>query len=131
MMSKRSLRQSIDRLARLKQYFLRGHSAWFHLLFSLIVFTLIVNNLLIKNLNFVPDEIKSYSVFVIIFGSIYFPLATLLGFLDFRKGTFAAEQVLHQEMSPIWQDVFLRLTALEKGNQELLEQLKVLTQEAA
>lgn len=96
----------------------------------MIVFTLIVNNLLIKNLNFVPDELKSYAVFVLIFGSIYIPAATLLGYFDFRKGTFAAEQVLHQEMSPIWQDLFLRLTTLEKGNQELLEQLQKLTQEA-
>ncbi|MFX0116839.1 MAG: hypothetical protein ACFFB3_19985 [Candidatus Hodarchaeota archaeon] len=128
-MSRSLLRKGIDKTARLKQYFLRGHSAWFHLLFSLITFTLIFNNLLIKNLYFIPDELKSYSVFLIVFGSIYLPLATLLGYLDFRKGTFAAEQVLHQEMSPIWQDVFLRLAKLEQNNLAVLEELKKLTNE--
>ncbi|MHA2272882.1 MAG: hypothetical protein ACXACI_13535 [Candidatus Hodarchaeales archaeon] len=126
-MAKQMLRQFIDKGARLKQYFLRGHSQWFALLFSLIMFTLIVNNLLIKNLHFVPDELKSYTVFVTIFAIIYFPVATILGYLDFRKGTFAAEQILHQQMSPIWRDVFARLEKLEEGNEEVLAKLEKLS----
>jgi len=124
--AKRLLRQGIDTGARMKQYFLRGHGAWFALLFSLITFTLIFYNLLIKNLYFVPDMFKSYTVFVLIFGSIYLPLATILGYLDYRKGTYAAEQVLQQELSPIWRNVFARLQKLEEGNETVLVELQKL-----
>ncbi len=127
-MDKKLLRKGIDRTARIKQYFLRGHSAWFALLFSLLMFTLIVYNLLVKNLFFIPDELKSYSIFLILFGSIYFPLATLLGYLDFRKGTFSAEQIMQQELSPIWKDLFMRLTKLEEDNKIILTELKKLVE---
>lgn len=114
------LRKNIDKTSRLKQYFLRGHNSWFALAFSLMNFTLIFYNLLFFKMDFIPSFFKSYSVFVIIFGLIYFPVATLFGFLDFKKGTYAAEQTLSREISPIWREVFARLDKLETNDQKLL-----------
>lgn len=111
---KTSLRNKIDILARVKQYFLRGHGSWFALLLSLVQFTLIAYNDLFKNLFFVPDIFKSYLLFFLIFILTYFPIATFFGYLDYRKGTFSAEQELTAQMSPIWKDVFGRLDSIEK-----------------
>ena len=127
--TKTMLRKLIDRLARLKQYFLRGHSAWFALAFSLLNFTLIFYNLFFKNLFFIPEILKSYSIFFMIFGSMYFPIAAILGWLDFKKGTYKAEQALALEISPIWKEVFMKLTNLEKTNEILLSELQKMQKE--
>ena len=118
--AKKQLRMIIDEGARLRQYFLRGHSNWFALVFSLINFTLIFYNLLFINLYFIPEVLKSFSIFFIIFISLYFPFATIIGYLDFKKGTYRAEQQLARDLSPIWRDLFSKLEHLEKQNQELL-----------
>ncbi len=121
---KKLLRNAIDEGARLRQYFLRGHGNWFALMFSLINFTLIFYNLLFKNLFFVPEFLKSFSVFFIIFGIIYFPVAVIVGWLDFRKGTYRAEQQLTREISPIWREVFSKLDRLEEQNIVLQKSLE-------
>ncbi|MHA2363711.1 MAG: hypothetical protein ACXAC7_07120 [Candidatus Hodarchaeales archaeon] len=120
------LRKLVDKGARTKQYFLRGHNAWFALGFSLMNFTLIFYNLLFKNLFFVPNSIKSYSIFFVLFAAFYIPIATIFGFFDFRKGTFAAEQLLSKEISPIWKELFSRLQSLEHGNRAVLAMLEEL-----
>ncbi|MHA2244714.1 MAG: hypothetical protein ACXADY_07060 [Candidatus Hodarchaeales archaeon] len=127
--TKTNLRKLIDRSARLKQYFLRGHNAWFALGFSLLNFTLIFYNLLFKNLFFIPEILKSYTIFFLIFGSMYFPLAAILGWLDFKKGTYKAEQALTLEISPIWKEVFIKLNNLEKSNELLLSELQKIQKE--
>ena len=110
----------IDEGARLRQFFLRGHSNWFALAFSLVNFTLIFYNLLFVKLFFIPEIFKSFSIFFIIFVFLYFPFATIIGYLDYRKGTYRAEQQLTKDLSPIWQDLFSKLEHLEKQNEELL-----------
>ena len=128
-MIKKVLRKGIDQVARLKQYFLRAHNNWFALVFSLINFTLIFYNLLFKNLYFIPEILKSYSIFFILFGSLYFPVAIVLGFFDYKKGTYKAEQSLSRELSPIWQEVFKKLNKIEEVNQNLLSELEGLRKE--
>lgn len=125
--TKKTLRKVIDEGAKLRQYFLRGHGNWFALMFSLVNFTLIFYNLLFINLYFIPEFLKSFSVFFIIFGLIYFPVAALVGWLDFKKGTYRAEQQLTRDISPIWQEVFSKLELLEKQNQKLLNFLETNT----
>jgi uncharacterized membrane protein YbhN (UPF0104 family) len=122
--TKNHLRVIIDRGARMRQYFLRGHSSWFALAFSLINFTLIFYNLLFVNLFFIPEIFKSFSIFFIIFACLYLPIASLIGYLDFKKGTYKAEQQLTKEVSPVWREVFEKFTVLEKQNQDLLNALQ-------
>ena len=123
-MSRKSLiRKWIDKLSILKQYFLRGHNSWFALGFALINFTLIFYQLFLVNLYFIPKYLKSYFVFVIIFSIIYFPLATLIGFFDFKKGTYSAEQNLQKEISPVWKELFSRINRIEQDNKKIIELL--------
>ena len=124
MSKKLFFRRWIDKLSVVKQYFLRGHNSWFALAFAIINFTLIFYQLLFVNLYFVPAVLKSYLVFFIVFGILYFPLATVIGYLDFRKGTFSAEQNLQKEVSPVWKEVFTRLSKIEHDNQTIIELLK-------
>ncbi|MFX0062115.1 MAG: hypothetical protein ACFFC7_07990 [Candidatus Hermodarchaeota archaeon] len=127
-MSRKVLRRGVDKTGRLKQYFLRGHGSWFALAFSLINFTLIFYKLFLEQLYFIPEVFKSYALFFIVFMASYFPIATILGYLDYRKGTFSAEQTLAATMSPIWRQVFAKLERLEKDNKELLSKLHTLTE---
>lgn len=129
MMNRVFLRKWIDRLSIIKQYFLRGHNAWFALFFSIINFTLIFYNLLFEKLFFIPAYLKSYLIFFIIFGILYFPLATIIGFLDFKKGTYSAEASLQKEVNPVTREIFARFAKLEQDNQKILELLDKLEQD--
>ena len=126
MVTKLFMRKSIDKFSITKQYFLRGHNSWISLFFSMTNFTIIFFKMLLENLSFVPEFLKSYLVFVIIFSLIYFPLSTIIGYLDFKKGTFSAEQTLQKEISPVWQELFFKIDRLEEENQKLLELVSTL-----
>lgn len=115
------LRHWIDRFSILKQYFLRGHNSWFALAFSLLNFTLIFYNLLFEKLYFIPEFLKSYLVFFIIFSIFYFPFATYFGYLDYKKGTFSAEQNLQKKINPVWKDVFAKLDKIDQDNRKILD----------
>ena len=124
MISKVFLRRNIDRISITKQYFLRGHNSWFALAFTLMNFTLIFYDLLFVDLYFIPPFFKSYLIFLICFASIYFPLATIVGLLDYKKGTFSAEQTMQLELSPVWKQLFQKIDKLENDKQEILSILK-------
>ncbi len=47
-----------------------------------------------------------------------------IGYLDYKKGTYSAEQQLTKELSPVWRDVFTKFALLEKQNQQLLNALQ-------
>ena len=123
MPSRNQLRQLIDQTSRIKQYFLRGHNSWFALVFSILNFTLIFYKLLLESLDFLPESLRSYAVFFVLFSAVYFPLSTILGYFDIKKGTFAAEQTLSKEYSPVWLEVFERLSRLEQSDLKILESL--------
>lgn len=106
--------KKIDKVSRIKQYFLRGHQAWFALAFSILNFTLIFYNFFFLNLDMIPENLKNYTFFFLFFGSLYFPIATLIGVLDYKKGTYGAEQSLSAELSPVWVELFDRLNQIEK-----------------
>jgi hypothetical protein len=129
--NKSNTRIVIDRGSRIKQYFLRGHNQWFALAFSLINFTLIFYKLLLENLVFIPDYLKSYALFVILFGLTYFPFATIIGYYDYKKGTFNAEQNLAKEISPIWKELFSRIEKLENNGENVIAILEKLEEKAS
>ncbi|MFX1512972.1 MAG: hypothetical protein ACFFCQ_10325 [Promethearchaeota archaeon] len=123
-MVKRFLRKKIDRGARLRQYFLRGHASWFALAFSLINFTLITYNFSFKNLYFVPDILKRFSIYFVLFIVSYFPIAAIVGYLDFKKGTYRAEQELTREISPVWSALFQEIEEIKEHNKKILTALQ-------
>jgi len=120
---------TIDRISRYKQYFLRGHSGWFALTFSLIQFTVIIYELVLKNLFFLKDTpFNHYFVFLVVFTVIYFPIAVIVGFMDFRRGTYKGEQKLALELSPIWKDVFSEFKVIREENDMLKKKIERIEQ---
>lgn len=115
---------TIDRISRYKQYFLRGHAGWFALTFSLIQFTVIIYELVLRNLFFLKDTpFNHYLIFLAVFTILYFPIAIIIGFLDFRRGTYKGEQKMARELSPIWRDVFAEFKTLREENKHLKQKL--------
>ena len=74
-------------------------------------------------MDFIPNEYKSYFLFVLVFGLIYLPLSSIVGYLDLKKGTFKEEQLLTKELSPIWNEIFSKLKKLELNDAEILRKL--------
>ncbi|MHA2295351.1 MAG: hypothetical protein ACXAEU_21935 [Candidatus Hodarchaeales archaeon] len=120
----------IDKISRYKQYFLRGHVGWFALTFSLIQFTVIVYELVLRNLWFIQETpLNHYTIFLVIFVVIYLPTAVVVGFYDYRRGTYKAEQELSKELSPIWRDVFKEFRELKEENRHLNERIESISRE--
>jgi len=111
-MKEKKIRTVINKFGRLKLYFLRGHSQWFVYVFSLTNFSLLFYNFLFKNLRFIPEALKQFYIFFSLFIILYVPIAMIIGYFDFKKGTFKAEQMVMLEMSPIWKKMFIEINII-------------------
>ncbi len=117
------LRKILDHVGRLRQYFIAGHSRWFALVLSLMNFTLIFFNLLWVDLYFIPEELKDFLVFFLIFMTGYIPLSIIVGYFDLRKGTFWAETQIALEVNPVFVKLFLELSAIRNDLKQLEKKL--------
>lgn len=115
------LRRILDKIGRLRTYFLAGHSRWFALILSLTSFTLIFFNFLWIELVFIPEELKQFSVFFLLFMMGYIPLSILVGYFDLHKGTFHAEVNVSLEVNPVNMKLFQELS-------DIREELRLLNQ---
>lgn len=103
----------IKRLYRAKAYFTRGHGVWFSFLFNISNFVLIFYNLLWIWLP-IPTILKSLPLFIMIFFSLYLPIAIALGRYDYTNGTFKVESSLISENAPCWIKLFNEIDELKK-----------------
>lgn len=118
------LRKVLDTSGKYKMYFLRGHNSWFYFVFWLVNFTVIIYKLLLEDLSL--PEWMSFPFFFSLFILIYIPLATIVGKLDYRKGTFRGEALLSLEVNPITQMLVANQESIIKKQKELEEQIKKL-----
>lgn len=116
---KKNLRTLVDGLGKWKFYLIRGHSQWFALALTLVNFTVIFYKLLVEDLNFVPTFLRRYWIFTTLFITLYIAVSTIVGKLDYEKGTFKSQQKVVQNTSPIWEEVFNRLERLEEKIDQL------------
>jgi len=112
----------VDKIGIFRLYFLRGHQQWTNLLIQMVQFTLIFFELLWVKLDFVPDFMKSYVVFLAMFGIFYSVGAFSIGYWDFHKGTYQASEKKWGEISPNWRKQFGGMTQLEKQNEVIIQQ---------
>lgn len=122
--NKRLARKGLDRLGRLRQYFLAGHSRWFVFIIGLTQFGLIFYNFMWINLDFIPNQLKNVFVFFILWFGFYFPFATMFGYFDLIRGTYKAEVNVSLEVNPIWKRHFAELAELKKVVDEIKKELK-------
>ncbi len=111
-------------LSKWRTFFLRGHGNWFAYVMSMINFVTISFYLLIENLTIIPEEWKRFRYYAVLFLFIYVPLATIVGYLDMKRGPYRVEQRLAREMSPLWQEVFDELDEIKEKQAEIIMLLK-------
>ncbi len=107
-------------LSKWRTFFLRGHGNWFAYVMSMLNFVTISFYLLIENLTIIPEEWKRFRYYVVLFLLVYLPLATIVGYLDMKRGPYRVEQRLAREMSPLWQEVFRELEEIKEREKQIL-----------
>ena len=75
------------RLLRWIVYFRRGHSSWFAMALGFLNFIVIQYRLLIENVPFLKNIFVRLWVFALLFIAVYVPVATLVGWIDYKRLT--------------------------------------------
>jgi len=124
--TRKILRKSIDRFGVYRLYFMRGYGLYFAIVLTLVNTSLIVYNFLIIKIPPLLNLFAHFWVFALAFLLGLIPFATIIGFFDFKRGTYRKEQLRVMELNPIWDIVFKRFDKTDKELQELKEQVKTL-----
>lgn len=90
----------IDRFWRARTYFFRGHNAWTQFFVAMTQFLIVAYQLFV--LNYGLEKIfPNILVFAIIFMSIYMTVATLLGWWDYKRGSYKTDATIQTLANPI------------------------------
>jgi hypothetical protein len=92
-----------------------GHSTYLIFLMAFGNFVLIFHRLLIERVEVLNNIFSELWIFVVVFISIYFPLAILVGFWH-RKTQIKVEAELIQKQNPILAKWFRTLIDIQTGN---------------
>ena len=93
------------RLLRMWSYFRRGHGTYLAFLVSLLNFVVIQYRLLIDYVSALKEVFPSLSMFVATFLIIYFPVATFVGWLDYRRLSAPVDTALIFRSNPWARDM--------------------------
>ncbi|MCE7741872.1 MAG: hypothetical protein GOP50_05395 [Candidatus Heimdallarchaeota archaeon] len=119
---KKKARKSLDLIGRTRLYFFRGHNSWLYLPIWFVNILIVFYKLLLEDLYFLPEWVSFWN-FAIIFSVIYFPLAVLVGRLDYYRGTYKGEAEVGMAVNPIWIRQFKELEGLKTELAEIKELL--------
>ena len=96
-------KDKINRLYKLRYYFMLGHSQYLILFMWFFQFSIIIQ------FGLGIDLILVYSLIIV----LYIPLGILIGFIHI-KTNFQEEQKIIQEESPLYKEIFSLLKKIEK-----------------
>ena len=108
----------IERLLRYSVYFRRGHSAYLAFLTSFLNFIVIQYRLLIENIELIHKLLPRLWMFMIVFLATYLPLATIIGWLDYKKGAVPTGSALGAKVCPWTRDLATALILMSEGKGE-------------
>jgi len=111
-----------DKLYRYRAYALRGHSSWFLYLVWAISNISIIYVLLGSQIPILYQLFPNIIFFGLIFSVIYIILATLLGYWDYTRGTFAQEVTIIFKNNPEWIELRADVNEL-KSLKELIQKV--------
>ena len=113
------------KLLRYWTYFRRGHGVYLAFALSFLNFAVIQWRLLIEQVDFLEALFQHFYVFTIIFFVTYVPLATIIGWIDYKRGAMPVDLRLGAKASPWAQDLAKAIILLAEGkNQEVVEIMK-------
>lgn len=107
-----------NRLLRMWSYFRRGHSTYLAFLLSFANFIVIQYRLLVQYIPAIHILFNSILVFTITFFLAYIPLATLIGWYDYKKFSMPIELSLSAKASPWNRDITMALIHIARGENE-------------
>lgn len=114
-----------QRLLRWWTYFRRGHSTYLVFLLSFANFVVIQYRLLVQYVPALEVIFSSLLAFAIAFFLVYIPLATFIGWYDYKRFTVPVEMTIGAKASPWNRDIAKALMLIAEGkNEEAIEVLK-------
>ena len=113
------------RLLRYWTYFRRGHNVYLIFAISFLNFVVIQWRLLIEEIEFLEAIFQRFYVFTILFIITYIPLATIIGWIDYKRGAVPVDIRVQAMASPWAQDLAKAFILLAEGkNEEVVELMK-------
>ncbi|MCW3978386.1 MAG: hypothetical protein NWF12_01435 [Candidatus Bathyarchaeota archaeon] len=76
-------------------YFKAGHGGYLVYSLSLLNFVVLQHRLLISYIPFLSRYMGRLSTFIVVFAVIYFPVAVIIGYLEYRKGEITRRPMLN------------------------------------
>lgn len=114
-----------SRLLRYWTYFRRGHNVYLIFVISFLNFVVIQWRLLIEQIKPLEAIFQHFYVFTILFFATYIPLATIIGWIDYKRGAVPVDQVVAAKVNPWVQDLAKAILLLAEGkNDEVVELMK-------
>ena len=111
-MKRSTIRFILDKFGIWRVYLFRSHNQWTGMLLSLFNFSVIIFNLFWVTFFHVPEDVWWYGVWIIFFLLFYIPVATFIGYLDMKYGSFRAGQKRWRDLDPIWAEVHAKLDCI-------------------
>lgn len=102
------------RLLRIWVYFHRGHGVWLAFILSFLNFIAIQYTQIIERVPFLKMIFPQLTVFFLLFVLVYGPLAILIGWYDYRRGSIPTSSRLSAKASPFYRDVAKALILLSE-----------------
>jgi hypothetical protein len=92
---------------------------------SFLNFIVIQWRLLIEQIKPLEAFFKHFYVFTIIFFVTYIPLATIIGWIDYKRGAMPVDQTVAAKVNPWIQDLARAILLLAEGkNEEVIKLMK-------
>lgn len=101
----------------------RGHSAWFAFALSFLNFVVLQYKLMIESVPFLHSMFSSLLLFAVTFAVLYVPIATLVGWKDYKKGFFPTETSVAALSSPWYRDMAKALIYISEGKNEKAKEI--------
>jgi hypothetical protein len=109
--------------------FKRGHASWMGFAVAFINASLIWYRLLIEKVSWLHEIIPKFSVFIMFFFPAYVMCAILIGYWDFKRGTYPIESGMFFRRNPFAWEQFRRLKNIETTLLELYTKVENIEKE--
>ena len=107
-----------SRVLRYWIYFKQGHSVYLAFLISFLNFIAIQYRLVIQNIPILYEILPRLWIFATAFLAMYIPIAIIIGWLDYKKGSVPTGSVLGARASPWARDLAKALMLIADGKSE-------------
>ena len=117
-----------SRLLRYWTYFRRGHGVYLIFAISFLNFIVIQYQLLIREIPFLQALFSSLIIFTLVFFVVYVPLAVVIGWIDYKRGSVPVDSIIAYKASPYHRDLARAIMLLAEGkNKEVMTLMEIWT----